>query len=314
LPFRENSVICIQETHLTNADINSLRCQWRGEIVFSPSNGARGGVAILYKKANFDEVTDSYFDADARICSFTAVKNDETYYFLSIYAPTEHANALQFYNRIEQLIEEQFQKNSMTRFIVSGDFNLFQLWNSFPIHWRTLAGRSRRWNTYVDPDYIKDEICTEVNKWVKIKNVDLKQLKKRLISRILKPKTVLDLNTKYNTNLEEHVNPFILCQKMSKNIPLRNVQYKILHNAYPTMKHLFHWRIKNSPNCTSCNMPETTMHALWECNIANQTIQNLQSTLSNISTGNRHVQISKEKFVYGIKSQPVTNMIFALIK
>ncbi len=47
LPFRENSVICIQETHLTNNDINSLRCQWRGEIVFSPSDGARGGVAIL---------------------------------------------------------------------------------------------------------------------------------------------------------------------------------------------------------------------------------------------------------------------------
>jgi len=190
----------------------------------------------------------------------------------------------------------------------------FQIWNSFPVHWRILAGRSRRWNTYVDPDFIKDEICTEVNKWVKIKNVDLKQLKKRLISSILRPKTVIDLNMKFNTNLQENENPFILCQKMTKNVPLRNVQYKILHNAYPTMKHLFHWRIKNSPNCTSCNLPETTIHALWECNIANQTIQNLQSALSNISIGNRHVQILKEKFLYGIKSQPVMNMIFALIK
>ena len=47
LPFRENSVICIQETHLTNAEINSLRCQWRGDIVFSPSDGARGGCCYL---------------------------------------------------------------------------------------------------------------------------------------------------------------------------------------------------------------------------------------------------------------------------
>jgi len=110
LPFRENSVICIQETHLTATEIKSLRCQWRGEIVFSPSDGARGGVAILYKKSYFDEVTDSYFDANARLCSFTATKNDEVYFFLSLYAPTEHANSLQFYNRIEQILEEQFQK------------------------------------------------------------------------------------------------------------------------------------------------------------------------------------------------------------
>jgi len=124
LPFRENSVICIQETHLTSTEINSLRCQWRGEIVFSPSDGARGGVAILYKKGYFDEITDSYFDANARLCSFTATKNDEVYFFISLYAPTEHVHSLHFYNRIEQIIEEQFQKNSLTRFIISGDFNL----------------------------------------------------------------------------------------------------------------------------------------------------------------------------------------------
>ena len=153
-----------------------------------------------------------------------------------------------------------------------------------------------------------------MNKWVKIENVDLKQLKKRLISQILIPKTVETLNMKFNTNLHNTVNPFILCQRMTKNVPLRNVQYKILHNAYPTMKHLYHWRIKNSPNCASCDLPETTIHALWECNIATQTIQNMHRTLTNIAIGNRQVQISKENFLYGIKSQPVTSMIFTLIK
>jgi len=93
-------------------------------IRLSPSNGARGGVAILYKKGYFDEVTDSYFDANARLCSFTAIKNDEVYFFLSLYAPTEHIHSLQFYNRVEQIIEEQFQKDSHTKFVISGDFNL----------------------------------------------------------------------------------------------------------------------------------------------------------------------------------------------
>ncbi len=101
---------------------------------------------------------------------------------------------------------------------------------------------------------------------------------------------------------------------MIKNVPLRGVQYKILHNAYPTMKHLFHWRIKASPNCTSCNIPETTIHAIWECNIAQQTIQNLQRTLNLMLTNHRQCQITKEKFLYGIKSQPTTSMIFTLIK
>jgi len=137
---------------------------------------------------------------------------------------------------------------------------------------------------------------------------------KRLISQILKPKSITDLNTKYNTNIQESENPFVTCLKMTKNVPLRNVQYKILHNAYPTMKHLFHRRIKATPNCAFCNIPETTIHAIWECNIARQTIQNLQMALNTISTNHRQIQITKEKFLYGIKSQPAISMIFTLFK
>ena len=154
----------------------------------------------------------------------------------------------------------------------------------------------------------------DTNKWTSLKLADLKQIKKRLISKILKPKTITDLNTKYNTNAQEEDNPFITCFKMTKNVPLRGVQYKILHNAYPTMKHLFHWRIKASPNCTSCNIPETTVHAIWECNIASQTIENLQRTLNAVMINRSHCLITKEKFLYGVKSKPVISMIFTLIK
>ena len=101
---------------------------------------------------------------------------------------------------------------------------------------------------------------------------------------------------------------------MTKNVPLRGVQYKILHNAYPTMKHLFHWRIKASPNCTQCNIPETTIHAIWDCTIARQTIENLQRVLNINLTNRRSVQITKEIFLYGIRSNPAISMIFTLIK
>jgi hypothetical protein len=124
----------------------------------------------------------------------------------------------------------------------------------------------------------------------------------------------MELNTKYNTNIQEDNNPFITCFKMTKNVPLRGVQYKILHNAYPTMKHLFLWRIKASPNCTQCNIPETTIHAIWDCNIARQTIENLQRVLNANLTNRRSIQITKEGFLYGIRSHPAISMIFTLIK
>ncbi len=81
---------------------------------------------------------------------------------------------------------------------------------------------------------------------------------------------------------------------MTKNVPLRGVQFKILHNAYPTMKHLFHWRIKASPNCTSCNVPENTIHAIWDCNIARQTIGNLQSILNTVLNNRGNLQITSK--------------------
>ncbi len=80
----------------------------------------------------------------------------------------------------------------------------------------------------MDANFCVEEICTDVNKWVNLKVIDLKQLKKRLISQILKPKTITELNTKYNTNIQDDNNPFITCFKMTKNVPLRGVQYKIL--------------------------------------------------------------------------------------
>jgi hypothetical protein len=238
-----------------------------------------------------------------------------------LYMSNHNLSGSQYINNNQKFMVENLRRRGVNTFgqlkiFKENNVSLeaFQLWNSFPIHWRSLAGRSRRWDTYVDPDFCANEICTDINKWVNHKLVDLKQIKKRLISQILKPKTIMELNTKYNTNIHEDNNPFITCFKMTKNVPLRGVQYKILHNAYPTMKHLFLWRIKASPNCTQCNIPETTIHAIWDCNIARQTIENLQRVLNANLTNRRSIQITKEGFIYGLRSHPAISMIFTLIK
>jgi len=253
--------------------------------------------------------------------SFYESNDNQMHRSYYLYMSNHNLSRSQYINNNQKFMVENLRRRGVNTFgqlkiFKENNVSLeaFQLWNSFPIYWRSLAGRSRRWDTYVDPNFCANEICTDMNKWVNHKLVDLKQIKKRLMSQILKPKTIIELNTKYNTNIQEDNNPFITCFKMTKNVPLRGVQYKILHNAYPTMKHLFHWRIKASPNCTQCNIPETTIHAIWDCNIARQTIENLQRVLNTVLINRRQDQITKERFLYGLKSSPAISMIFTLIK
>jgi hypothetical protein len=99
---------------------------------------------------------------------------------------------------------------------------------------------------------------------------------------------------------------------MTKNVQLKVVQFKILHNAYPTMSHLHKWKIKNTPNCHHCNEVETTEHALWTCPIAQSTIHNLKRLLQVPNTN--LTNISKEDFIFGKKSSHAINCIFAIVK
>ncbi len=187
-----------------------------------------------------------------------------------------------------------------------------QVWSSFPISWRKLSSRSIRWRTYLQNDHLINSVCVGYNKWATITNITLKDLKNRLLSRLTSPKSNTDLNRKFNTMLSEEINPFIINNQMTSNKSLKSVQYKILHNAYPTMRHLFFWRIKPNPNCAHCNVPETTEHAIWHCYIAQEAITTLRDLLSR----SQYVlqTISKEDFLYGIPNAHALNVIFTLIK
>ncbi len=99
---------------------------------------------------------------------------------------------------------------------------------------------------------------------------------------------------------------------MTQDVKLRNVQYKILHNIYPTMKHLHTWKIKNSPNCTNCQIPETISHAVWECPIAQQSISNLTTIYNAIN--NTHLTLDKKTVIYGIRNKAAFNTILTIIK
>ncbi len=79
--------------------------------------------------------------------------------------------------------------------------------------------------------------------------------------------------------LQGNKNPFLELRKATKDAKIKNIQFKILHNVYPTMKHLFKWKIKINPNCTLCGEPETLEHAIFNCPVASDCWNKLFSLL-----------------------------------
>ena len=185
----------------------------------------------------------------------------------------------------------------------------FQIWHSFPRHWRQVITRSHR--SYNEEE--DHQVLIDYNKWRDNKTLTTKELRQRLQQHTVVKKTVQMLNTKFNIiDTPNDINPFIICKKMTQDIKLRNVQFKILHNIYPTMKHLHTWKIKESPNCTNCQCPETIEHAIWDCNIARETIHNLSSVYTQIN--NKTLVIDKQAVIYGTVNKYALNTILTLIK
>ena len=78
------------------------------------------------------------------------------------------------------------------------------------------------------------------------------------------------------------------------------------------MKHLYTWKIKNSPNCTTCQIPETISHAVWECDIAQQSINNIIELYRTIN--NKPLVLDKKSVIYGIQNKAALNTILTLVK
>jgi len=192
----------------------------------------------------------------------------------------------------------------------------FQLWNSLPISWRKVISKSQRFTTYIIDEWDEELkfINIGLNKWVDTNNIQSRDIYERLMeAKVVKTSNNL-LNTKHETNLTtDDESPFVRCFKMTKNIKIRNVQYKILHNIYPTMKILHKWNIKPSPNCTNCNREEDLVHAIWTCPIAVESIDNIKRLYNEVNRENQ-IDLNKEDIIYGIKNKDALNTIITLIK
>ncbi len=149
------------------------------------------------------------------------------------------------------------------------------IFHSFPNEIRTLISRQVR-----NHILIKDEVEIELNKWSNIRFIDTKSIKNLLAQSNVVPNAIQKVVDKHNIRSDEqYLNPFLTLRKGIKNVRIRSIQFKLLHNIYPTMKHLFTWKIKQTPDCGACGAIESIEHAVYRCEIASKTFRNLAQVL-----------------------------------
>ena len=82
------------------------------------------------------------------------------------------------------------------------------------------------------------------------------------------------------------------------------------------MKHLHKWGIKNTPNCTNCQVEETLMHAIFDCPVAQTTMKNTSDAYYSL-TGER-ITITREISLVGFNRNTPNchslNTILTLVK
>jgi hypothetical protein len=180
-------------------------------------------------------------------------------------------------------------------------YEVMQLMSTFPKTWEKLLNRSRKYHNQIDL-----MIPIKENIWKVSNQITLNEIKKRISNiKEMTEKDVIGLiNNKHNiSNIENTINktnPFKTLYNTTKEVKLINVQFKILHNIYPTMKHLHKWGIKDTSKCNACNIDETTGHAIYDCPIAKEALVKLRTKI-NTDMGH-NLTLSKEDVLYGIDS------------
>jgi len=102
-------------------------------------------------------------------------------------------------------------------------------------------------------------------------------------------------------------NPFITLRSLTIT-KLQDIQYKMLHNVYPTMYHLTKWGIKSNDKCESCNVIDDLKHTIFECPTAKATIKNLTDLLKF----KYHINVKELNYESVLMGQKATNKFIDL--
>ena len=112
------SIICLQDTHLTENDLSTVKKLWGGEVIICGNRTNARGVAILLN-SNFEyKIISKSQDSEGNYICLTMQLSSMSVTLITIYGP--NSDQPDFFQQIHQIIE-----HSTTDYnILCGDFNL----------------------------------------------------------------------------------------------------------------------------------------------------------------------------------------------
>jgi hypothetical protein len=132
---------------------------------------------------------------------------------------------------------------------------------------------------------------------------------KEALKKIDEPNFIikLGLNNAFDTS------NIVETRRMCKNIKLRSIFFRLIHNDFFTKVRMKKLKMIDSDECMRCGAPETTRHLLWECFQASKVWEAFNILLSHIGCSNDCVD-SYEKIYQHAASSAITTIKLRVIQ
>ena len=121
---KDFDIICLQETYLTNKEINRIQNEWGSLVHLSESVGRSKGIVTLFNKRLRDYKISSSFSNSRCLISKITFENSE-FMVVNVYAPCVQAEKQGFLEMVKNAIKTE-SKNDDYHVVLAGDFNMVQ--------------------------------------------------------------------------------------------------------------------------------------------------------------------------------------------
>ena len=121
---KDFDIICLQETYLTNKEINKIQNEWGSLIHLSESVGRSKGIVTLFNKRLKNYKISSSFANSRCLISKITIENSE-FIIVNIYAPCVQAEKQGFLEMVKNVVKTE-SRDSDYHVVLAGDFNMVQ--------------------------------------------------------------------------------------------------------------------------------------------------------------------------------------------
>jgi exonuclease III len=116
--FSTFDLVLLQETKLHNSDHKYFQQQWNSQAFFSSVGGHSGTLILIRKKSNIT-ILSHWSDTEGRVVQVKLMWNDLELTVSSVYAPATHAERIQFFNNLADILPHA----DTDLHVIGGDFN-----------------------------------------------------------------------------------------------------------------------------------------------------------------------------------------------